>query len=61
MTKMIKGCGKEMTGDAGGFVCGDSIDTDYDNETGTQYVQPIYCKDCWDKVKAMDLVGGLEE
>lgn len=61
MTKqMIAGCGIQVEDKPGGMCCGDSIDLgEYDYITGQEFVQPIYCNDCWDKVKSMDLVGAL--
>lgn len=54
---MIKGCGVELKC---GFCCGDSIDCGHFDEDGNEYVQPIYCKKCWEKVNAMDKVGALD-
>lgn len=45
--KMIKGCGK-LVKDSG-MACGDSIETG-EYEEDVELVQPIYCKECWDKI-----------
>ena len=52
VTRMIKGCGKLVGGSVGGLPCGDSIETgEYDSVTGIDYVIPIYCEECWGKIK----------